>query len=305
MIQDILFAHDFSPSSKRALPYAADLARRTGATLHLMYVKEVPLGPLVKGEPSPIAGENELRKTLRNQLKDRCQDLLEAHLPSGDEDRLHYHAERSGAVAPALVRYAKQEDIDLVVMGTQGQRGLQEAFVGSVAREVLRTAPCPVFTTRVLEDAATAEESSVNRIVVPIDFSDPSREALRYAGQMASIYETPIKLVHVVESPKLPSVYGIESPKISERKVEAQTERALAEWADELPGRHGPTSYIVQRGDPASLILNAASSVDDLIVMATHGRSGLRRAMLGSVAEEVVAQARGPVLTGRTFPAGS
>ena len=301
MIQDILFAHDFSSSSTRAFPYAVDLARRTNATLHLMYVKEVPLGPMVKGDPSPIAGEGQLRETLRGRLKDDCRDVLNAQ--SMEEDDVRYHVERSGAVAPALTRYAEQSDVDLVVMGTKGQRGLQEAFVGSVAREVLRTAPCPVLTARALAEEESSDGDTVSRVVVPIDFSDSSREALRYAGRVASIYEVSIKLMHVVEPPKMPSVYEVESPKISGRTVKARAERTLKDWAHDLLSGSRDASYVVQHGDPAPLILDAAPSAEDLVVMATRGLSGVRRTMLGSVTEQVICEAAGPVLAGRTFPA--
>jgi nucleotide-binding universal stress UspA family protein len=266
-----------------------------------MYVKEVPLGPMVKGDPSPIAGEEELLESLRSKLKDECRDVLTAQSVEGDG--VQYHVERSGAVAPALVRHAKKVDAGLIVMGTKGQRGLQEAFVGSVAREVLRTAPCPVLTARALTTESPSDEGTVSRAVVPIDFSDPAREALQYAGRISSIYEVPIKLVHVVESPKLPSVYELESPKISGRKVKARAERALEDWGHDLLTGRREVSYVVQHGDPATLILDAAPSADDLVVMATRGLSGVRRTMLGSVTEEVICKASGPVLAGRTFPA--
>lgn len=301
MIQSILFAHDFSPSSRRALSYAADLANRTKATLHLIHVEEVPLGPLVKGDPTPIAKEEALQEELQRQLRDRSTSVLETNAPALDEDHLRYHTERSGAVAPALVRHAERIEADLIVMGTKGQRGLQKAFVGSVAREVLRTAPCPVLSTRALEDD-DAREASVERIVSPIDFSDPSREALQYTGGVASVYEVPIKLVHAIEPPTLPSVYGVESPKISGRNVQARAERALAEWAKDSLSDRPDVSYVVRHGDPASLILDAAPSPEDLLVMATRGLSGVRRTMLGSVTETIICEAAGPVLAGRTFP---
>ena len=303
MIQDILFAHDFSSSSERAFQYAVELARRTEATLHLMYVKEVSLGPMVKGDPSPIAGEEKLRQQLRGKLKEQCQDILNDRAAEGVG--IQYHVERSGAVAPALVNHAKKIDAELVVIGTKGQRGLQGAFVGSVAREVLRTAPCPVLTARALTDEEPSTGGSVRRVVAPIDFSDPAREALRYAGRVASIYDVPIKLVHVVEPPKMPSVYEVESPKITGRKVKGRAERALKNWAQDLLQGSRDVTSVVHQGDPATVILDAAPSAEDLVVMATRGLSGLRRTMLGSVTESVVCEATGPVLAGRLFPTDS
>lgn len=305
MIRTLLLAHDFSPSSERALRHAVDLVERTGATLHLLYVKEVPLGPMVKGDPSPMAGEKKLLEDLRAKLREHCRSALEAH--DLGPDAVQYHAERSGAVAPSIVRAADRTEADLIAMGTQGHRGLQRAFFGSVARETLRTAPCPVLTVRALPDeeepaAEPAAGPPVERVVVPVDFSDPSRQALAYAGRVASLYDVPLKLVHVVEQPRMPAVYEVESPKISGRKVKARAERALEEWGAELRADGRPVSFVVHRGEPASLILEAAPEASDLLVMATRGLSGVQRTFLGSVAEQVVCEAVGPVLVGRTFP---
>jgi nucleotide-binding universal stress UspA family protein len=296
MIQHLLVAQDFSSSSSRALAYALDLAGRTGATLHLLHVEEVPLGPLVKGHPSPVSDEN----TLLEPFTERCRSLIDDE--TLDALDVRYHVRRAGAVAPALVEMAKETSVDLIVMGTQGQRGLRRAILGSAAREVLRTAPCPVLTTRALSDEEASGTPPVERIVVPIDFSDSSRRALQYTARLTGVYDVPVKLLHVVEAPSLPSVYEIESPKIATRKVKGRAERTLEAWGrDVLPGHHD-VSYVVHRGAPAELILEAAPSPTDLLVMATRGLSGVRRTMLGSVTEAVVSGARAPVLSARSFP---
>lgn len=299
MMRNVVLAHDFSPSSERALSYGIDLAERAGATLHLTHVEEVPLGPLVRGAPSPLPDEEKFL----NEFRERCQSALDAQNLS--RDRIRYHVARSGSVAPSLVDIAEEAGADLIVMGTQGQRGVRGAFVGSVAREVLRTAPCPVLTTRALSDDEPPDPGGVDRIVVPIDFSNPSREALQYTGQLSSIYAVPVTLVHVVERPTFPSVYELESPKISSRKIQARAERTLQDWGRDLLTDFDDVSYVIHEGEPASVILETASSITDLLVMATRGRSGLRRTMLGSVTEEVISEARGPVLAGRMFPSVS
>jgi nucleotide-binding universal stress UspA family protein len=301
MIRDLLLAYDSSPSSKRALLYAVDVAQRTGATIHVAYVKEIPLGPFVKGDPSPVAGEEKVLDDLRGELDEACRATLDAHALDLPDDALRFHVRRSGAVAPSLVSLAEETEADLLVMGTQGHRGLRQAFVGSAAREVLRTAPCPVWTARALDEST--EEPTVERVVAPVDFSEPSEAALRYAGRIASLYEAPIKLVHVVEPRNVPSVYELESPKVSTRTIKARAEQALEEWGAEVQADAKDVSYVVRQGDPASIILETAPARTDLLVMATRGLSGVRRTMLGSVTEEVVCEAEGPVLAGRVFPA--
>lgn len=296
MIRDILLPLDFSSSSTRALRYGLDLAERTGATLHVLHVEEIPLGPLVKGAPSPAPGKTKLLE----EFRERCQSLPNTGALNALD--VQYRVERGGAAAPTLIDVAEDTSADLIVMGTQGHRGLQRAFLGSTAREVLRTAPCPVLATRALSDEEPPGPPSVERIVVPIDFSDPSRQALQYTAGLTSVYDVPVKLVHVMESPTLPPVYEVASPKISTRKVKARAENTLEEWGRDVLADHHDVSYVVHQGAPASLLLDAAPSPSDLLVMATRGLSGVRRTMLGSVTEEVLSEATGPVLAARSFP---
>jgi nucleotide-binding universal stress UspA family protein len=295
MLDDLLLAFDFSPSSKRALAYSIDLSQRTDATLHLMYVQEVPQGPFEQEARSPMPTYK-----LQEKFKERCQEFLSPHDLDVDDDRLSFNADRADAVAPALVRYAESKNVDMITMGTYGRRGVERAFYGSVAEETLRTAPAPVFTVRVPDEDESA--TSVERVVAPVDFSDPSRRALQQAHRFATLYEVPLKLVHVVESPSTPSVYELESPMVTSHKTKEKAEAALEEWGSDLATEPQKVSYVVHRGDPAPSILRSAPNETDLIVMATRGLRGVQRAMLGSVTEEVLRGARGPVLAARNFP---
>jgi nucleotide-binding universal stress UspA family protein len=300
MIEHVLCACDFSASSERALGYALELVERTGATLHLMHVQEIPLGPFVQGDPSPAPGD----QALQRQFEERGRDELEAFSFTPDNDHLTFTATQSGAVAPALVRYAKTHEVDLVVMGTQGRRGVERAVCGSVAEEVLRTAPCPVLTTRAIKEDGPRPHppDPIDQVVAPVDFSEPSRAALRYAGRLASTYEVPLTLVHAVHVPKLPPAYGVEFSAASQQDLEERVQSALASWKEEEVPAARDGSCIVKSGDPVSSILDAAATPGDLLVMATRGLSGLKRTMLGSVAEGVLRQASGPVISGRSFP---
>ncbi len=296
MIDDILFAYDFSPSSERALDYGVALAERTGAKLHFVYIQERSKNPFQE-EKRPLTP----RYKLQDQFEERCRDALEAANAEFENDRLTFEVTDGEAVAPALLRSAERREADLIAIGTHGRRGVRRAIYGSVAEEVLRTAERPVLVARAEDDEGPIR-TSVERLVVPIDFSDPSREALRYAGRIASTYGAPLKLVHVVESPTLPSVYKLESPKLSDRKVKARAEQVLEEWGQSLVADAHEVSYVVHRGEPTESILNEAARPEDLIVMATRGLSGVPRAMLGSVTNQVLRGAQGPVLAARTFP---
>ncbi len=298
MIEHILFACDFSPSSDRALGYGIDLVKQTGATLHFMHVQEVAMGPFVGGDPSPQAGEERLQR----QYRERCRDAMKSYVLGPDDDRISCVVERSAAAAPTLVEYADAHDVDLILMGTQGRRGVRRALFGSVAEEVLRTAPCPVFTTRVAEeDGEVPDTAIVEQVVAPIDFSEPSQAALQYASRLASVYDAPMTLVHVVEVPSIPTVYELEFSGLSPEDIETQVQSVLEDWGDSV-SIDQELSYVVESGEPVSTILKVASAPSDLVAMATRGLSGVKRTMLGSVAEGVLRRAPGPVVSAQSFP---
>jgi nucleotide-binding universal stress UspA family protein len=143
----ILVPTDFSAMSDAALEYARALAKRFGASLHLLHVIEDPLayggfsGEMYLEEPSP---------TLRATLVEEAEKKLGARLRPEDRRRLHATTEVTfGAGPKTITDFASSRGIDLIVMGTHGRTGLAHAVMGSVAERVVRTAPCPVLTIRV------------------------------------------------------------------------------------------------------------------------------------------------------------
>ncbi len=132
----ILFATDFSPAAESALQYAASLARESGATLLIAHVEE-PL-PYAGGEmyfAQPESPNPELRR------------MLEAVVPS-ESDVRYEHRLTLGNAADEIVRIAREEQVDLIVIGTHGRTGMLRLLMGSVAESVVRHAGCPVLTLR-------------------------------------------------------------------------------------------------------------------------------------------------------------
>jgi nucleotide-binding universal stress UspA family protein len=136
VLKHVLVATDFSPPSMAALTYARELARRFGATLHVLHaVENLFLRPMPADPHTLIAA------------KTRALDDLVS-----DDDRAQLHAvtslDVSDSPAEAIVEYARGKTIDLIVVGTHGRGTMSQLFVGSVAERVVRTAPCPVLTVR-------------------------------------------------------------------------------------------------------------------------------------------------------------
>jgi len=142
----ILVPTDFSEPSDAALEYAATLAGRLGASLHLLHVFEDPYlsgGAFAAEMYAPIPAD--LRDTLLTEAKKQLEDRL-AKLAA---DRFQATADvYTGPTARAIADYAKANDLDLIVMGTHGRGGMAHLLLGSVAERVVRTAPCPVLTVR-------------------------------------------------------------------------------------------------------------------------------------------------------------
>jgi universal stress protein A len=151
-IKRILAPTDFSPHSQRAVRYACALAEKFGAELHLVHVLSeiIPAGPdplLMPVMPPQFYEENEGR------AKETLQQILD---PAWGRPASVATAVRWGSPVEAVVDYAREEEIELVVIATHGRTGLSHVLLGSVAERIVREAPCPVLTIRDPARAAQA-----------------------------------------------------------------------------------------------------------------------------------------------------
>lgn len=265
-IRRILFPTDYAPCADRAFAHASFLAGRLGAELHVLHV-------------DPVTGPATAR-------------AFTYEVPDGVA-RVDVTV-RASSPAQAIVRAAREAD--LVVMGTHGRRGVQRVALGSTAEQVLRGADCPVLAVGI--DAKRTTPMSVERILVPVDFSDSSGPALAIAGALAGFYHARVDALHAAYLPDLPDIYGLglqfsaTYPAIVSRSREA-LRSLLARFVD-APHRGHAT---IQVSPPVPTILEAAEGDEvGLVVMPTHGRTGLERLAQGSVAAAVLRRAPCAVL---------
>lgn len=301
----ILFPTDFSPSAEGAFRHAAWLADRFDAELHVLHVVEHESEPVL-GWPDvpPPAGP---LITLEEVHEDLEIPLPEP--PLGENDTVGVVAtEVVGRTAPeAILDYARDEEVDLVVMGTEGKRGWRRGVLGSVAEAVTRRAPCPVLTVRPL-DAPGTSEWPPSRVLLAIDDVPPDGipPVAEWAARIAVFHGVPLEVVHVTHEPLLASG-GFPLPSVlrdeARRELADLTERLRAEIPGELS-----VHITVRSGPPAETVLAVAEEVEaGLLVVGTEGLSGPGRLVLGSVAEELVRTAPCPVLVARdgvVAPAG-
>jgi nucleotide-binding universal stress UspA family protein len=143
-IKNVLVATDFSEPSAVALDYGRELARTSGAKLHVLHVvDDLRWRYATDMAPTPLVG-------IQEEVEASAASRLETLLTDEDRSQLRAHAVALTAIAPseAIVQYAKTEGVDVIVIGTHGRNGLAHLFMGSVAERVVRLAPCPVLTVR-------------------------------------------------------------------------------------------------------------------------------------------------------------
>jgi nucleotide-binding universal stress UspA family protein len=273
MFQQIMVPLDGSELAERALPCAARLGVATGATLHLVHVVELmppPTGPFALAyAPGGIHGDLVAQET---QQATAYLDKMRERVAAGG---VHVRTEQMlGLAAATLLDYERDAGIDLVVMCSHGRSGLARFALGSVAEHLLRHGTAPVLLVRPFGDPVSLEHA-----VVPLDGSAPAEEALRVVKGLAPDVVREVTLVRAIEGP--------------ERRSEA--ENYLAEAAQQLQVDHLACRRQVELGNAAQVILDVAGT-DKLVVMATHGRSGLTRWALGSVADRVAHGGVGAVL---------
>ena len=239
MIKRIMFATDFSPWARRAEDYACALACSWRASLTVLSVAEFPPGL----NPDYLVNQ----QYLADLLKQASSQLV----------GLRGRAERRGIAVTTrvatgipseeVIAAAKAEDSDLIVVGTRGRTGLAHVLLGSTAERVIRGGPCPVLAVRTEpadteDDGALSRPVTLERILVPVDFSDCSLDALEYAVVVAQQAKASLMLLHVLE----PVSYGLDFTlghvRTREQMREIWTKR-LEELSSSHQHSHVPTDF--------------------------------------------------------------
>ncbi len=292
-VRRILWPTDFSECAGVALDHALRMASRHHAALELLHVA-------VLSEEDPFLPPDRLpeREAVRRRLAEIAAHEKTRQMVVGAAApiEIRRHQLRAGAAAPEILRFAMERAVDLIVIGGHGRNGFRRSFLGSVAEEVVRLAACPVLTVRESVSwritSTGADGAPSGPLVVPIDFSEHSAAALSAAKGLAAVHGSRLDLVHVVEPAAGPRDVGA-------TRSRRWFEKRLAAFAEEVLGRPIVEFHveIIEGIAAASITAYAAGAKADLILTATHGLTGLRQFLLGSVTEKVVRTATCPVLT--------
>jgi nucleotide-binding universal stress UspA family protein len=306
-IRTVLVPVDLSAASMQALDYAIPIAERFQADLHLVYAHENGLDFSVDAMSQILHESAEMRMRAHSQGSEA----------QADEDSV-IQAENChvliGRAYQKACDFAREVAADLIVLATRGHTGLPRVLLGSTAERIVQFASCPVLVTRQrnrpgqvsVGNAALAElKFSPRKILVPVDFSQCSLAGLKYAAFFARVFEAKLRLFHALFPPN-PVVVDRISANLSggldvTRRLNAQLEMEALMQLDFLRGV--PCETEIRTGYAIQEICAEIERADiDIVITSTHGQTGVKHALLGSVAEHVVRYAACPVLV---FPPGA
>jgi nucleotide-binding universal stress UspA family protein len=294
--RSILVPVDGSRLAEQAIPTALAIAKRSQGKVKLVLVHQ--LHPLLFMEP----GQVYTRTLLAIQKADReyLTGLVERW--RAEAGPVFSSALLKGPVAPTLADYARDVGADLVVMTTHGRGGLRRVWLGSVADELVRRLDVPLILVRPSEKGAAAEPLGWGEIVVPLDGSPLAEAVLGPVTALARVWDAEISLVQVVSPVLLTSDPPLPFPTGYADQVTRIRREAAQDYIQDVAGR------LRESGVKATGITLVGGGVADtllgllrpervgLLAIATHGRGGVRRLVLGSVADKLVRAAELPVL---------
>jgi len=270
-VRQILAATDFSQRSRRAVRRAAMLARESGARLLLVHVVDDDRSARMVEADAVVA-----RATL-GEMKDELTGgaACEARVEMGDP-------------FDGIIRTARASGAELIVMGAHRRQLLRDVFVGTSIERVTRSRVAPVLMVN------GEPEAPYRRALLGVDLSEHSASALRFAREAGILSHAEVTLAHAFDAfgkGKL-SFSGVERAKIQQyvSEVEPEARANVAEFfAKYFPQGPEPMATRVAEGPAAVVVSAVAQSVDaDLVIVATHGLSGIAKLLLGSVTETLM-----------------
>jgi universal stress protein E len=268
----IVAATDFSSRSQRAFRRAGLLARQTGADLTLVHVVD---------DDQPEAMVEFERQEADKFLNEQIDTLAELRgLPC-------QAVVTTGEAFDGILRAAEKARADLIVMGSHRKQILRDIFVGTTIERVIRAGPYPVLMVNA--DSGQPYRS----VTAGIDMSEPSAHALKTAVGLGMVNDSSLTVVHAFTAVAAGKLYvanarrdQIDDYIASERQVASQ---ALFSFLKDQDLSNAQWAYRVEEGDALAVISRAVKETgSDLVVIGTHGRSGIVKLLIGSVAEEVL-----------------
>ena len=311
MTHRIIIPLDHSSIAESVLPFAHRLVEQIGASVTLLSVLDVPssFAYHVRGGDRPEPAQvptSEHREPLpqspygawtgwtsnepsAKQIDEIARETSDAekYLKGIAETFGDTHVEtlvRYGHPAERILNTAEQRDNSVIVLASHGRSGIGRALIGSVASRVVQAATVPVFVQRAADSReASGDVPEIRKVIVPVDGSAFSEQALPALENILGAEKTEVHLISVIETPRFAN--------------KAQSQGYVAWLAEQIAQSGFAVTHSVTEGTPSREVNRAANAQGaDMIAMTTHGRSGLDRFVLGSVAERILHESTLPIL---------
>lgn len=287
-LDSILVATDGSDGALAGANRGIDLAATVGADVHALSVvdtSDVDLESIREADDERAAIEAEARaavEAVATTARDRYPDLEVTT------------AVEHGTPFRAVHRYVESAGIDAIAMGTKGLTGLDRVVLGSVAENVLRTTDVPVLVVPPGAGETRLTPATTDRVLLPTDGSEGAARAVDWGVGLADALDA---TVHTVFSADTSRISPTETPETILSTLEETGRDALDDVRERATADGVSVTGTVARGPPTRVVLEYVETNGiDLVVMGTHGRSGVKQRLLGSVTENVVRNADVPVV---------
>lgn len=291
MYRQILVPLDGSKTAENVLPYARFLTANLKIPAQLISVVETPV--------SADAETALYLDSLIERAVATSQEYLSRVAKTFVGVNVTITVEQGNPEEIILARAEADEKI-LIAMATHGRSGMSRWLLGSIAEKIVRDTKNPVFLVRAKDDAKTDGEATLNSIIVPLDGSKLAESILPTVIDLATAMTLKVVLLQTFSLKQIIYSYKDYIPDFAEleRDSKSGATRYLERKEQQLKSAGLEVLSVVSEGEAAETIIELAKgSPDSLIAMCTHGRSGVRRWMLGSITEKVVRHAEDPVLT--------
>jgi nucleotide-binding universal stress UspA family protein len=279
-IKNILWATDFSKESRACLPYVRQFSKKSDTANHALYILPKFADWVYE---TAFFNDDDLIKTI-----DRTrQNSLEKIKITGKKANISFQADViEGVESDELIKFAENNDIDIIFMGRRGMSRIKEILIGSTTSRLIRNSGVPVFVV-----PKTKSDVKLNRILSPIDLGEgeASLLELKYSMALARQLDAKLYVAHVSE------FFNYKVPVLKRDKLIEKINEKIANIAEE--SQYKVENIIYEMGEPAQKIIEIAKHHHiELIVMATHQRKGIEKFFLGSISEKVLMYSNIPVL---------
>ncbi len=284
MYTSIVVGYDESLSSKAALGEVSARVKKRGGSIVLVHAVYFD-----KEEFAILPAQMEKRFEFGTHV------CLDAKKSLHDDFGLNGSVESiicEGEPPEIIVDTAREKKADLIALGTYGRKGLKRLLMGSVTSQVILNAPCDVL---VVKNAGAGSTGTFGSLLVPFDGSVSSQKALDRACELSKSDGSEVSVLYVI--PRYEEMMDFFKTDSIKKSLYQEAEK-IAEGAKKIAAsRKVSIKAVVQEGHASEKIVEMAGTFkNDLIVMGTHGWRGVNRAILGSTAERIIANANCPVL---------